>query len=202
MRIPFFPSLRLPFGAPAKASSAPMEAERRFLVNDSYWELSVVESHRIEQGYLSDEQGKIIRAHTQGLSEGYLTITSFRSNATHEIQEYGCRIPVEDAQQLISLCGSKVIRKIRSIVPLSVSSIKADPKGVMWEIDDFRQCGEVLRGDAPRFVIAKIRLPSINYAIENLPEWVGAEITADQRYSNRKLANLKQGDLFPSQWAK
>ena len=72
---------------------------------------------------------------------------------------------------MLKLCEGSVIQKIRYTV------IR---KGLKWEIDEFL-------GDNKGLVIAEVELSSEDQIFDK-PEWLGMEVTTDQRYFNSNLA--------------
>ena len=88
-------------------------------------------------------------------------------------QEFEYEIPIADAEAMLkSMCGN-VVEKKRYRIP-------AAEQGLAWEVDEF------LGANAP-LVTAEIELPSAEFAVQ-LPEWVGREVTEDNRFKNNRLA--------------
>ena len=74
------------------------------------------------------------------------------------------------------LCGSLTLRKTRYRVPQA---------GRLWEVDVFAGANEPL-------VLAEIELESAEETVA-LPDWVGLEVTEDERYHNTSLARFPYG---------
>ena len=94
-----------------------IETERKFLVkNDDFLPASVGHA-RIAQGYLSTDPARTVRVRIKG-EKGFLTIkgASDPSGVSRSEWEYG--IPVEDARELLALCGERIIDKTRYDVPV------------------------------------------------------------------------------------
>ena len=89
------------------------EIERKFLVKDTSFMASAVNSLNISQAYLS--------------TNAFLTIKSRNHGATHDEWEYP--LPLSDASDMIqTCCKSNCIEKCRYIVPFA---------GRFWEVDVF-----------------------------------------------------------------
>ena len=94
-----------------------IETERKFLVkNDDFLPESVGHA-RIAQGYLSTDPARTVRVRIKG-EKAFLTIkgASDPSGVSRGEWEYG--IPVEDARELLALCGERIIDKTRYDVPV------------------------------------------------------------------------------------
>jgi adenylate cyclase len=153
------------------------EIERKFLVIGNAWrELAVGTEYR--QGYLCSGSDRTVRVRIAG-GKAFLTIKGKSSGISRMEFEYA--IPVEDARVLLAeLCEQPVIDKIR---------YKVDYRGFVWEVDEFL-------GDNAGLLVAEIELEEEEQAFEK-PPWVGAEVSADRRYSNAGLVR------FPfSRWEK
>ena len=143
------------------------EIEYKFLVTgDSYkWESSM--RREIIQGFLSRDPERTVRVRMCD-DKAFITIKGKGKGAAHPEFEY--EVPLEDAQQMLTLCEPPVIIKTRYIVM---------HKGNRWEVDEFH-------GDLQGLVIAELEVPSEDYRFE-LPPFVGREVTGDPRYYNAQL---------------
>ena len=144
-----------------------LEIERKFLLKDSSWRNVVKTETAIKQGYLNSEIERTVRVRVLG-GKGFLTIKGKTENLTRKEFEY--EVPLEDAQEMISLCENPVIEKIRYTVLLD---------GLTWEIDEFFGINEGL-------VVAEVELESEDHQFVT-PEWVGTEVSSDSRYYNSAL---------------
>ncbi len=145
-----------------------IEIERKFLVKGNGWRNNAV-GQVYRQGYMSTEDGITLRARVAG-DKGYLTIKgpSFGNSRS----EYEYEIPIEDAQEMLnSLCSSPLIEKVR---------YKVDHGECVWEVDEFA-------GENQGLIVAEVELNDENQKVE-LPEWIGEEVSHDQRYSNSSLS--------------
>ena len=99
-----------------------LEIERKFLVDKrKLHKLNFFSEELIEQGYLS--QNPTVRVRMTE-TQGFLTIKSSTKGISR--QEFEYEIPVSDAEELLKLCGRKVLRKYRR---------KVEYGGHVWEID-------------------------------------------------------------------
>jgi len=145
------------------------EIERKFLVKGDFKSLVVSET-RVVQGYLSSNPSRTVRVRKSGDS-GFLTIKG-SANATGVSRfEWEHKIALKEADDLLKICESGVIEKTRFIVP--------EKSGLKFEIDKFF-------GENEGLVIAEIELPSEDFPFDK-PEWIGKEVTGDNRYYNSML---------------
>ena len=93
--------------------------------------------------------------------------------------EYEYSIPVDEATELLdSLCAKPQIKKVRYLVKFA---------NKLWEID-------VFEGDNEGLVVAEVELESEDEVFD-LPEWIGKEVSAYERYYNMRLTTYPH-----SQW--
>ena len=145
-----------------------LEIERKFLVSGDFRPY-VTESSRIVQGYLCSSSGKTVRIRIRG-EKGFLTIKGPTLPGSCSRFEWETEIPLKDAEELIRLCDSGVIDKVRHLV-------KADNH--TYEVDEFS-------GENLGLVVAEIELSSEDEEFER-PEWLGKEVTGERRYYNSCL---------------
>ena len=96
----------------------PVEIERKFLVVSDGWRREVSRSCRMVQGYLSDS-GVTVRIR---LAEGagMLTVKGRPAGITRDEFEYP--IPVAEARAMLKeFCGTRIVEKIRYLVPAGKS---------------------------------------------------------------------------------
>ena len=145
-----------------------IEIERKYLVKDEGWRLSVSSRIHYIQGYLSDVPERTVRVRKAD-DKAYLTIKGISQGISRPEFEY--EIPVQDAEQLINLCIQPVIEKWRNRVIIN---------NRQWEIDEFLGQNEGL-------VLAEIELEKETEPVE-LPSWIDKEVTGDSRYYNSYLS--------------
>ena len=142
------------------------EIERKFLVSGTPWRKTP--GVRLCQGYLNRDKERTVRVRIAG-TKAYLTIKGISRGAARLEFEY--EIPSSDAEQLLMLCDSPVVRKIRHTL---------EYKGSIWEVDEFLE-------ENAGLVVAEIELQAEDQPIER-PAWLGREVTHDPRYYNANLA--------------
>jgi len=146
------------------------EIERKFLVQGDGWRGEARATRRILQAYLAESAEVSVRVRLIDGREGRLTLKSRAAGLARDEFEYA--IPPEDALALIALRTSRLIEKERHMI---------ERDGVIFEVD-------VFAGDHAGLVMAEVELAAEDQALPPLPAWVGREVTGDERYSNRALA--------------
>ena len=145
-----------------------IEIERKFLVKEKPFSIAK-RSLKINQGYIINEKSKVIRVREKG-DDYFLTIKG--NNIGISRLEYDFPISKEDAKELIfHFCKTTLIEKTRHYI---------EHKGHTWEVDEFH-------GKNTGLIVAEIELDSEDEKFE-IPDWVGEEVTQDDRYYNMNLA--------------
>ncbi len=149
-----------------------VEIERKFLVIDDSWrtdsEGRPIAGVPYRQGYLTTANETTVRVRLQG-SEARLTIKGKTRGLSRAEYEYS--IPADDANEMLSnLCQKPLIEKVR---------YRREECGLIWEIDEFA-------GDNSGLIVAEVELESEDQHV-SLPQWVGQEVSADDRYYNVNL---------------
>lgn len=145
------------------------EIERKFLVTGDAWRSAVVQRRRFEQGYLAITRDCAVRVRLDG-DRASLNI----KNATLDIerQEYEYSIPPADAREILdTLCVGRSLSKVRHWV---------DHDGNTWEVDIFEGANQGL-------ILAEIEIDDRDQRF-TIPDWVGREVSGDERYLNSYLA--------------
>jgi adenylate cyclase len=148
----------------------PKEIERKFLLKNDNWKSEITSRKIIKQGYLNTQKERTVRVRIFG-KKGFLTIKGETVGMTRLEFEY--EIPVQEAKELLQLCENPLIEKERFIV--SRGKLK-------WEIDIFE-------GENAGLRIAEVELEDESQDVE-IPDWIGEEVTFDQRYFNSSLVKL------------
>jgi len=146
-----------------------IEIERKFLLRNDNWKSLVTETHIIKQGYLQSgldaSQKSSVRIRISN-KHANINVKSVEMSATR--QEFEYEIPLHDAEEMLAtMCNDVVIEKIRYYVPYASH---------LWEIDIFSGANAGLE-------MAEIELSAIDEAFEK-PEWIGPEVSHDERYYN------------------
>ena len=144
------------------------EIERKFLVAGEFRQ-DATDSFRLVQGYISADPDRTVRVRIKG-DQGYLTIKGQSSADGLSRYEWEKEIPVEEARELMDLCGPGVIDKTRYLVPCG---------GHTFDVDEFYGLNQGL-------VLAEIELEDEREAFQK-PSWLGEEVTGDIRYYNSML---------------
>jgi CYTH domain-containing protein len=122
------------------------------------------------QAYLATTPERTVRIRIAG-DAAFLTIKGESNANGFSRLEFEYPVPVPDAQAMLKLAQPGFIEKERHYIPF---------KNHVFEVDVFHGVHEGL-------VIAELELQSETEAFEK-PEWLGAEVTGDERYYNAYLA--------------
>jgi adenylate cyclase len=144
------------------------EIERKFLVKGDFKKLAFRET-KISQGYLSSAPERSVRVRIKG-EKACLTIKGPGNSSGMSRFEWEKEIPFDDAIELMKLCEPGVIDKTRY-------EIKCGKH--IFEVDEFY-------GENQGLIVAEIELDDENESFEK-PDWLGNEITGDERYYNAVL---------------
>jgi len=150
------------------------EIERKFLMKNDDWKAHVTETHVIKQGYLQSgldsSQKSSVRIRISN-KQANINVKSAELSAVR--QEYEYSIPLHDAEQmLLTLCSGLVIEKTRFYVPY---------ESHLWEVD-------VFSGDNKGLEMAEVELSRLDEDFAR-PDWLGPEVSHDERYYNNYLVN-------------
>lgn len=146
-----------------------IEIERKFLVIGDFTPF-IEKTERIVQAYLVASIERTVRIRIKGDS-AFLTIKGASNENGFSRMEFEYPIPVQDAQDLLELAEPGFIEKERHYILY---------KNHLFEVD-------VFHGKHEGLVIAELELESEDEAFEK-PDWLGEEVTGDQRYYNAYLA--------------
>jgi adenylate cyclase len=143
-----------------------LEIERKFLVLSSDWRSEVARAEQLRQGYLCTDVDRVVRVRIAG-DQGFLTIKGKRVGDRRAEFEYP--IPVADSM-LEHLCLRPFIAKVR---------YHLDRRPGDWIVDVFE-----LENDG--LVLAEVEFDDAS-PVTDLPDWIGTEVTTDDRYGNSNL---------------
>ena len=149
-----------------------LEIERRFLIDESNFTLPKVKK-LIKQAYLFSDSKQVLRVRMIE-DECYLTY-KYKKSAINRY-EFEYLISKEDGDKLISLSEDFIITKDRYYREID---------NHVWEID-------VFHGENKGLIIAEIELEDENEKI-NIPNWIGMEISNDEKYLNFNLSKNPYG---------
>lgn len=145
------------------------EIERKFLVTNSDYREQAYACSRIVQGYICRMTGRTVRVRVRD-EKGYLTIKGASHDGGLSRYEWEHEIPVDEALELMQLCESGVIDKVRYLVTSGNHT---------FEVDEFH-------GDNEGLVVAEVELSSADESFLS-PSFLGKEVTGDRRYYNSCL---------------
>ena len=151
-----------------------IEIERKFKVVGDFLPY-VSRSYRICQGYLCSVPERTVRVRIKG-DKGFITVKGVSSENGLSRYEWEKEIPVGEAADLLRICERGIIDKTRHILEVDGSGGKN-----VFEIDEFH-------GDNEGLVIAEIELSAEDEEFVR-PEWLGDEVTGDNRYYNSYLVS-------------
>ncbi len=145
-----------------------MEVERKFLVPEPP-DLDGTESDEIEQGYLAVGADGEVRLRHRGDD---LVLTAKRGSGLAR-EEAEIELDSANFEQLWPLTEGRRLRKRRHVIPHGDLKIELD----VYE--------ELLEG----LLVAEVEFPSEDEAGDfQPPDWIGEEVTGDERYLNETLA--------------
>ena len=146
-----------------------LEIERRFLVNESNFTLPKLKK-KIKQAYLFSDTKQALRVRM--IEDDYYLTYKYKKSAINRY-EFEYLISEEDGDKLMSLSENFIIIKDRYYRKMD---------NHLWEID-------VFYGENEGLIIAEIELEDENENI-NIPDWVGKEISNDEKYFNFNLSKI------------
>lgn len=149
-----------------------LEIERKFAVKSTNFLANAKESYKITQGYLNTDKKRTVRVRIKG-NKGFITVKGISSADGLSRFEWEKEINIKDAEALLLLCEDFVIDKTRYIIPFDA---------VVFEVDVFEGANKGL-------VVAEVELESTEQQFEK-PEWLGEELTGDERFYNAYLSNV------------
>lgn len=147
-----------------------LEIERKFLVKNLSFLEEVSKTCHIKQGFLNSDKNRVVRVRCID-EKAYLTIKGISNTSGTSREEWEYEIKKEEAEELLLICEPTLIQKKRHYIK----------KGVFqFEVDVFENENKGL-------IIAEIELEDENQKFEK-PDWLGNEVTGDQRYYNSYLS--------------
>ncbi|MFD1328072.1 CYTH domain-containing protein [Mycoplana ramosa] len=145
------------------------EIERKFLVSGKRWRHVADAGVTIRQGYLVAMDDRSLRVRTYGDGRSCLTLKIGKTALSRD--EYEFDIDIGVATDMLRHAVGTVLEKVR---------YEVEHEGFTWEIDEYG-------GRYSGLVIAEVELDS-EADLPEIPDWVGREVTGDDRYSNQVMA--------------
>ncbi|PWJ02351.1 adenylate cyclase [Streptomyces sp. NWU49] len=147
-----------------------VEIERKYVVVSNAWRSDVDGGERMRQGYLAVPGTCSVRVRVRG-EAAWLCVKGPRQGDARSEFEYP--VPLEDAQEMLrDLCGDRLIDKTR---------YRCELDGFTIEVDEFSGANDGL-------VLAEVELPQQGMSLPDLPDWIGPDVTKDDRYYNSHLS--------------
>ena len=147
-----------------------IEIERKFLVISNAYAFEAQNKKRIIQGFLNTDPDRTVRVRLKD-SEGFLTVKGKSSEDGLSRFEWEKEISKEDALNLLKLCESGVIDKMRYEIPYG---------NHIFEVDEFF-------GDNKGLILAEVELNETTESFKK-PHWLGEEVTGQIKYYNAQLS--------------
>ncbi|MGB0720911.1 MAG: CYTH domain-containing protein [Gammaproteobacteria bacterium] len=145
------------------------EIERKFLTCGDEWRHTAHKVARMRQGYLSNNANASVRVRISG-DKAQLNIKSMTLGVQRHEFEYD--IPLDDAQTLLDeMADGPLVEKDRYYVRHGDH---------LWEVDEFF-------GDNAGLIVAEVELSHVDEKPQ-LPDWVGEDVSHEERYYNVMLA--------------
>ena len=146
------------------------EIERKFLLKRVPDNLEKYPRAEIEQGYLAIDSGG---HHVRLRKKGDARSLTYKRDYGIRREEREIRLTADQFEALWPATAGRRLTKIRYDLPRGKRMIEIDVYGGVHE----------------GLVVAEVEFPDEESCAEfEAPDWFGAEVTGDQRYSNLKLA--------------
>jgi adenylate cyclase len=153
-----------------------LEIERKFLVANPSWKNSVVRSVRIRDGLIANNKGHKARVR---IANDVATIALKSRRLGLARTEFEYVIPYSDAEEMLRImCDGNVLDKVRYFVSHASNT---------WQVD-------VYEGLLDGVVLAEIELTDPDRKL-TLPDWIGAEVTADPNYRKINMVAARRAKL-------
>ena len=149
-----------------------LEIERKFLVENAPEGLTYFENEDIRQGYT--DAGRIREITKDNSKRYFVTVKKGNGMVREEIEN---EVNKETFDRMWAESEGKRIEKTRYLIPINGTSLKA-------ELD-------IYRGECTGLMTCEVEFPDEETARNFQPlGWFGKEVTDDERYSNRRLAEF------------
>jgi len=146
-----------------------IEIERKFLVKSDKYRSDAFKVQLLSQAYLNNNPEKSVRIRIVD-NEGFITIKGPSNDGGLSRFEWEKKIPIDEAVELMKLCGNQLILKKRYFVKHNK---------IILEVDEFLNNNKGL-------VVAEVELKTTSQKIV-LPDWIAEEVTGVNKYYNLSL---------------
>lgn len=145
------------------------EIERKFLVKSKEFKVQANRHYKIIQGFLNKDKYRTVRVRLKD-DKGFITVKGISSKDGLSRLEWEKEIDYLDAKDLLDLCETPLLRKMRYEIFY---------EGKLFEVDEFHKEHEGL-------IIAEIELNNAEEVFKK-PNWLGEEVTGNKAYYNSQL---------------
>jgi adenylate cyclase len=146
-----------------------IEIERKFLVKSDEYRSDAFKVQLLSQAYLNNNPEKSVRVRIVD-NEGFITIKGPSNDGGLSRFEWEKKISIDEAVELMKLCGDQLILKKRYFVKHNK---------IILEVDEFLNNNKGL-------VVAEVELKTTSQKIV-LPDWIAEEVTGINKYYNLSL---------------
>jgi CYTH domain-containing protein len=146
-----------------------IEIERKFLVKSDEYRYDAFKVQLLSQAYLNNNPEKSVRVRIVD-NEGFITIKGPSHDGGLSRFEWEKKISIDEAVELMKLCGDQLILKKRYFVKHNK---------IILEVDEFLNNNKGL-------VVAEVELKTTSQKIV-LPDWIAEEVTGINKYYNLSL---------------
>jgi len=147
-----------------------IEIERKFLLASTDFKKDCFKKVHIKQGFLNSNKHRVVRIRVVD-TIGYITIKGKSYAKGTSRFEWEKEISKTEAEQLLQLCETKPIEKVRYLVK---------SENHIFEIDEFLS-------ENLGLYIAEIELKDKDEDFKK-PIWLGKEVTGKKKYYNAQLS--------------
>lgn len=147
-----------------------LEIERKFRVTSDAYKTQARTKQHIAQGYLCTHPERTVRVRIKG-EAGFVTIKGKGNQSGTTRLEWETELPLLEARPLLGICEPGVIEKTRYEIEIGKH---------VFEVDEFA-------GENEGLVLAELELSHEDEAFPR-PEWLGEEVTSDERFYNAYLS--------------
>lgn len=152
-----------------------LEIERKFLVLSDAFITRASSRVEMRQGYLNTDPGRVVRVRLSrdldsDRRQAWITIKGKSLDKGLSRVEWEQSIDYQEGEALMGLCLPYPIEKTRYLVPY---------EGYIFEVD-------VFQGQNQGLIVAEVELPEVTAQFQR-PDWLGAEVTSEGKYTNASL---------------
>lgn len=176
-----------------------MEIEKKFLIKRLPDNIDSYRKKEIEQGYLNRKPVLRIRKSNDDYILTYKGKLSEATEATIVNNEIEAPLTHDAYYHLREKVDNNIISKTRYIIPIGTAAVCCPGMDESAPDDSGCAAGEailkieldVFHGKLEGLRFAEVEFPTVDAAEHfSAPEWFGADVSADKRYSNGHLSEL------------